>query len=197
VTEQVEAGRTQNELLALGYQLDLMRRFLGRRWQPARVELPGAARPSRARAAELFGCDVAAGDATALVFPMDLLEAPNPIPLAQAPPLDAVVPDLEDLIGCVHHLLASTALERRPTLPDLARRLRVGPRTLQRRLAAHGVSFDALLQRVLERRARELLAAGHSVTAVGVELGYSDTAHFSRAYRSWTGRPPSADRRLI
>jgi AraC-like DNA-binding protein len=194
VTERVEAGRTQNELLALGYQLDLMRRFLGPRWQPTRVELPAAARSSRVRAAAVFGCDVALGATTAVTFPAHLLEHPNPTPMLPMSPPDAAVPDLEDVIGCVQHLLASTALDRRPTLPDLARRLGLGPRTLQRRLAAQGETFDSLLARSLRRRAVELLSRGHSVTAVGVELGYSDTAHFTRAYRSWTGRPPSADR---
>lgn len=193
VTERVEAGRGQNELLALGYQLDLLRRFCGPRWLPTRIELPDARRPVRAAAAEVFGCEVAVGRVAAVVFPERLLSRANPAPRRLADPHDRL-PNADDLITCVEHLLEAASLERRPTLTELAHRLRLGPRTLQRRLAEQGESFDSLLRKAFQRRAGRLLAAGHSVTDVAVELGYSDTAHFSRAYRTWTGRPPSADR---
>ena len=45
-------------------------------------------------------------------------------------------------------------------------------------------------------RARELLTRTDlKLTEVALELGYSDLAHFTRAYRSWAGVPPSAHRR--
>lgn len=193
VTERVEVGRGQNELLALGYQLDLLRRFFGPRWLPTRLEVPGARRQVRAAAESVYGCEVAAGATAAVVFPEHLLRRANPVPVRMPDPSDGL-PEVDDLIACVELLLGAASLERRPTLPDLAHRLRLGPRTLQRRLAEQGETFDSLLRTALHRRARRLLATGRSVTDVAVELGYSDTAHFSRAYRSWTGRPPSTDR---
>jgi AraC-like DNA-binding protein len=192
VTERIEVGRGQNELLALGYQLDLLRRFIGPRWLPSRVEVPGARRGVRSAAEAVFGCEVAVGPTAAVVFPEHLLERANPVPLEDeaAPPV--VVPSQDDLVGCVEQLSSAVGLEQRPTLTEVARRLGVGPRTLQRRLAERGETFDSLLRRALRRRADDFLAAGVSVTDVAVELGYSDVAHFSRAYRNWTGRPPSA-----
>ncbi|MGQ0464006.1 MAG: AraC family transcriptional regulator ligand-binding domain-containing protein [Sporichthyaceae bacterium] len=194
VTERVQTGRRQNELLALGYQLDLLRHFFGPRWLPIRLEVPQARPTLCAAAAAVYRCEVAAGPVAAVVFPEHLLGRANPATAGQANPPDDRLPADVDLIACVAHLIAAASLERRPTLPEVARRMGLGPRTLQRRLAEHGETFDWLLRRALQHRASRLLAAGRPVTDVATELGYSDTAHFSRAYRGWTGHPPSADR---
>lgn len=194
VTERVEAGRQQNELLALGYQLGLIRGFAGARWMPVRIDLPRARRPVRLAAESAFRCEVVAGETAGVVFGGHLLELTNPGRGAVVPATDPTeqVPPPGDLVACVERLLDSALLDGRPSLQHLAERLQVQPRTLQRRLAARGESFESLLRRTLQRRAEQLLGAGHSVTSTAVELGYSDTAHFSRAYRAWTGRPPSS-----
>lgn len=195
VTEHVEVGRQQNELLALGYQLDVLRHFGGRHWQPTRVELPGLRRPMKIAAEAVFGCELSVGARAGVVFPARLLALSTPGRSgAGGTDLSVEVPAAHDLLACVDGLLDSVLLEGRPTLPQLARRLETRPRTLQRHLAERGTSFDSLLRGALHRRARQLLASGCSVTTTAIELGYSDTAHFSRAYRSWTGVPPSAHR---
>lgn len=82
------------------------------------------------------------------------------------------------------------------TLPEIARLLHLSPRTLKRRLADEGTDFTALLED--ERRARALLllrAPGASVAEVAFDLGYSDVANFTRAFRRWTGETPTAYRR--
>jgi AraC-like DNA-binding protein len=82
------------------------------------------------------------------------------------------------------------------TLPEIARLLHLSPRTLKRRLADEGTDFTALLDD--ERRARALLllrAPGASVAAIADDLGYSDVANFTRAFRRWTGETPTAYRR--
>lgn len=54
---------------------------------------------------------------------------------------------------------------------------------------------------VLIRRAKALLSDETlPIGRIGVELGYADAAHFSRAFLNWTGATPSdwrrAERRL-
>jgi AraC-like DNA-binding protein len=79
--------------------------------------------------------------------------------------------------------------EPRPSLPSLvevAVSLAVSPRTLQRRLADEGTSFQALFQRVGLELA-ELQAGFQPADRVAERLGYSDQRAFERALRRWAG----------
>lgn len=78
----------------------------------------------------------------------------------------------------------------RPTLDDLAMLLHVSKRTLRRQLAAEGTSYQALMDRLLARRAESLLSRGSPVKEVAFELGYGSASAFSRAFKRWTGRAP-------
>jgi AraC-like DNA-binding protein len=80
-----------------------------------------------------------------------------------------------------------------PTLASLSRRSGMSQRTLQRRLAEAGTSFQQLLRKVLHEASDQYLASGTmSHGEIAFLLGYSEESAFSRAYRSWTGHPPGA-----
>ena len=79
-----------------------------------------------------------------------------------------------------------------PSLDETARRLHVTPRTLHRRLVAEDTSYRAIVEELRHRSATDLLAGGDaSIEEVAYILGYSDPANFRRAFRRWTGGPPS------
>ena len=83
-----------------------------------------------------------------------------------------------------------------PTIAYVAERLSMHVRTLQRRLADEQLVFRELLGECRRRRATEALLAGElSIAAIAARLGYSDAAHFARAFRAWTGHTPSSYRR--
>ncbi|WP_198521916.1 helix-turn-helix domain-containing protein [Sagittula sp. P11] len=70
------------------------------------------------------------------------------------------------------------------TLDRVAAALHLGPRTLQRRLAAEGTSLRALLDQVRHARATRLLAQpGPQVGLVAQLLGYTDPTAFRQAWR--------------
>ncbi len=78
-----------------------------------------------------------------------------------------------------------------PSVEDVAARLCVSPRTLKRRLQAHGQSFSGLLEEVRKRDALRLLAApGMTVTEAAARMGYSNRVNFSRAFKGWMGVSP-------
>ena len=83
-----------------------------------------------------------------------------------------------------------------PNLSQISRHLRVGPRTLQRRLAAEGVSFARLLDDT-RRTLAETYLADHELTLseVAYLLGFVEQASFYRAFRRWFGQTPSAFRK--
>ena len=69
-------------------------------------------------------------------------------------------------------------------------------RSLQRHLAAAGLSFAGLVDDVRFQLACGLLRDPHSkVVEVSAELGYTDSANFTRAFRRWAGVSPRSFRR--
>jgi AraC-like DNA-binding protein len=64
-------------------------------------------------------------------------------------------------------------------------------RTLKRQLAAEG-TFSTLVDEVRYRHATSLLSrTDYTLELIADELGYSDVANFSRAFKRWSGRSPS------
>ena len=64
-------------------------------------------------------------------------------------------------------------------------------RTLQRRLRAAGLTYSQVVQQARRAAAQQMLR--DSTAAIGRiarTLGYSDPAHFTRAFQRWTGSTP-------
>ncbi|SFR04065.1 AraC-type DNA-binding protein [Lentzea waywayandensis] len=92
--------------------------------------------------------------------------------------------------------LLESSVRFQETMPVVARALGVSPRTLRRRLATSGTSYQALLDEVRAKRAVRLLACGDtSVEAVADQLGFAEAASFIHAFRRWYGVTPSRYRR--
>ena len=83
-----------------------------------------------------------------------------------------------------------------PSLRELARILNVSPRTLDRYLGAEGHRFRALANDARNAHAVRLLRdTDLSITRIAIELGYSDAANFTRAFRRANGSSPGRFRR--
>ena len=88
------------------------------------------------------------------------------------------------------------ASDQRPSAGRLATASGLSLRTLQRRLAAEGTSFSALLEDIRREQALQRLAAGvGSLANLSASLGYRRQSALTRAVRHWTGGPPSRTRR--
>lgn len=69
-------------------------------------------------------------------------------------------------------------------------------RTLQRRIRKHGTNFNQLLGEARFALAKNYLSNPTSTTAdIAAQLGYTDSAHFIRAFRRWSGMAPGEFRR--
>jgi AraC-like DNA-binding protein len=82
---------------------------------------------------------------------------------------------------------------------DLVERFGVTKRTLQRLFAKYvGVSPKWVIQRYRLHEAAEQLAAGGSISqsALALNLGYSDQAHFVRDFKTIVGTSPAAYARI-
>lgn len=82
------------------------------------------------------------------------------------------------------------------SIENVADRLHMSDRTLKRQLAAEGTSFSTLVDEVRYRHATSLLSrTDYTLEQIADELGYSDVANFSRAFKRWSGRSPSSWRK--
>lgn len=79
-----------------------------------------------------------------------------------------------------------------PTAPKVAEMLGMSGRTLRQKLSDEGTNYRTLLNQYKISRAKTLLAStSHSHDYIAEQLGYQDTANFSRAFKKETGQPPS------
>ena len=79
-----------------------------------------------------------------------------------------------------------------PSLENAARELGMSGRTMRRKLAEDGTSYQQELNHVREKFAREyFIRGGESVTELAHLLGFADSSAFAKAFRSWTGLSPT------
>ncbi|BCA53056.1 transcriptional regulator [Nitrospira sp. KM1] len=127
----------------------------------------------------------------ALIFDRDLLELPLQSSTTAARELLPERPSEEEIVRAVLTAVSDQLAHEAPTLKTTATALGLHIRTLERRLARWGVSFESLLDEFRRNRSLQLVHQGtHTLTDIAFLLGYSDSAHFTRAFRRWTGRPP-------
>ena len=82
-----------------------------------------------------------------------------------------------------------------PSAAQVASRLKMSVRTLNRALADEDTSYRRLLEQLRRELAvRHLADARLSVTEIAFLLGFSELSAFHRAFRRWTGQTPSAFR---
>jgi len=83
-----------------------------------------------------------------------------------------------------------------PTLPELAKIMKVKHYTLQRRLNDEGTSYLTIKNHLKRDSAIELLINTElTIEEISVKLGFSETSPFTRTFKQWTGVPPSAYRK--
>jgi AraC-like DNA-binding protein len=100
--------------------------------------------------------------------------------------------DIRDEVGSV---LSTQATIGDMQITTVARRLAIAPRTLQRRLARAGTSFEVLCDDARKLAAETYLSdTTLSIGEVTYLLGYSEPTAFHRAFKRWHGTTPQAFR---
>lgn len=68
----------------------------------------------------------------------------------------------------------------------------------ERQLKYCGIDFEDLRDETRRSEALQLIASGkYTATEIAYMVGYSDQAHFTRAFKRWTGSSPSRYRSLL
>jgi AraC-like DNA-binding protein len=204
VDPEIEAPRQHNEYsMAMG--LNLIRLMGGSHWVPLEVLFAHEAPGQVSEHARIFGAPVSFGSATnTFVIEREFLERQVPAADRRLYPilrryLDQVLTEMpreDSLLATVRRALGESLRDGDPALEQVARKVAMGPRTLQRQLKEHGVGFKTLVDDTRRRFAVNYLRdRQHTLAEIAYLLGYSEVSAFNRAFKRWTGSTPSGHRR--
>lgn len=190
------------ELCELMYKLECIRVFSGHHVVPLGVEVSSPVEVMPKIGAYL-GQEVQVTGRTALTLSLE--DADRPL-VSRSPMLwDSLEPVLTEQLRaqagpasvvtrvktCLEESLAAGVTNS----DQVARRLNMSKRSLQRRLAEEGTSFQLLLNETRSQLSQRYLAdSALTVPEISHLLGFSDTSSFFRAFQGWTGKTPGAYR---
>lgn len=177
----------------------LTQRTVGERFTPRRVEFVFPAPRDTEAFERLFGCPVGFGSAhNRLVFEPASARTvlPGRDPVALASTLELLDGELgarrdrQEVLELLEVSIAQ-ALPTVPTFAEQARRHSASERTLRRRLAECGTTYEQLVDGVRRERVELLLRRPeHTLRDIAHQAGFSDERALRRAVRRWHGMAP-------
>lgn len=196
-------GRRHGDFFTLMLMIDVIRLAAGPGWRPSAVWLCVSEAGRRKLYESTLGTAVFfAANCWAVVFDRSLLEERlrycRPARALPADPLELLrrAAPAVDFAGSLRQLIASLLPHGNPRIGTVAEVANLSIRTLQRRLAAENRTYSRLLEEARLQVALRLLGQKQTkLVDVAFELGYSDAANFTRAFRRWRGVPPRTARR--
>lgn len=181
----------------------ILRQLLGSDWRPELVALERLPPVRPQHFERVFGRRVLFGqDFSGIVFDPADLARPNLLADAGLRPYTQGLRDSlsaargEPLAASVQRLARAMLASQRCTAPTVAARLGLSRRTLDRRLAAEGTSFQAVLDGVRRDLALGQVEGSHrSMAEIADLLGFASPAGFNAWFRAHWGQPPGRWRR--
>ena len=184
----------------LAVACNVMRELWGSRWAAEEVQF-SRTKPADIGAYRRFfhaPCRFDRGR-TAIFFPTTLLDKPmpeaNPERLGRLEQ-QALIIGKGELLSRIRRVLRILLLSGQSSGQEVAELLFLHRRTLNRRLHDKGTSFHQILEEIRFEAACQLLDKTQlPLTDIAASLGYSELSAFTRAFRRWSGLPPSRRRR--
>ncbi len=191
-----------SDVFTLMLMIDVVRLAAGPRWRPNAIHVPAHEAHNRKahEAAMEIPCQ-SGTDRWTVVFDGSLLNerlrycAPNAHAADAMGELRRAAP-ADDFAGSLRQVIGSLLPAGSSGLAAAAEAAGLSARTLQRRLNASGCTYSELLEDARRQAALRLLRDKKiKILDIALELGYSDPANFTRAFRKWTGASPRTARR--
>ncbi len=184
----------------MGIGLSILRLMCGADWVPIEMQLTHAKPKDAAPYRRIVGAPVRFGaERNALLFPERWLDHR----LQGADPnlrriLETAIAALEarrsaDFPDRVRTVIRTQLLAGECSSDGVAGRLAMSRRTLHRRLAADGATYEGLVDETRFDLARQLLSSSRaSMAEIAAALNYANASAFTRAFRRWASTAPSA-----
>jgi AraC-like DNA-binding protein len=193
---------------AIAALVTFLRRQIDQPPPPSAISFLHSVNADSARAYDaFFGCSVDWNDTHVRVrFPLRYLSLPMPrrdptlrrLLDRQAQAMLRALPQSSEADRQMQRVVLRMLSDGEPSLARAAAAMHMSPRTLQRRLARHGLSWQQWLDRSREQLAHQYLEdRALTLADIALLLGFSEQSAFNRAYKRWTGRSPGRDRRQV
>jgi len=174
------------------FSIYIVREFAGPEWMPTAIAFESSYAPSPTTRSSWPDVQfLSEQNAAWISLPIALLSLPNRS-IASVPPQDHDGNvSAYDIIGLLKLMLPAYLEQGMTALADVAEIAGITTRTLQRRLAHAGLTYSDVLDTVRYEHASRLLRdTDCRIIDVAFSSGYTDPAHFSRAFRRMTGVTP-------
>jgi AraC-like DNA-binding protein len=193
-----DVARQHDNHFCLGLMIGLVRLAAGPGWRPAEVHLQTDEAPGLRDAESLADARILFRQPeTTVAIPRALLAAPVSCLPATGVPVDVVKEwkssaPARDFAGSIRQAVETLSCgQDYPTIRETADFVGLSVRTLQRRLSAAAVSHEILVaQARFATAAAALERTNAKILHLALDLGYSDHANFTRAFRRWAGCSP-------
>jgi len=175
------------------YVMHIVRQFSGPHWVPATMAFEARYEPSLETRSFWQNTRFISDQISSWIdIPVSFLDLPN---LASETPArshnDDVGPSGHEIVSAVKLMLPSYLDDRIPTIAEIAEMAGISIRSFQRKLSSAGVTYSDLLDGVrFENAAKLLRDTNAKIIDVAFSSGYTDPAHFSRAFRRFSGVTP-------
>lgn len=187
----INLGQKHAELYTLMFMIKVVQIQLGRFWVPKLIHLQTESPVAKFRTLDVFRSSRVKYHQGSTSIAISLADAR----LSGGSALEFLFYSSELKIGFLDKLRKALSLYQMRsslTLTEIADIIGMSSRTLQRRLKDRGISFKQLQEQMKLEVCLELMKDRSSkLTDIAAELGYSDSAHFTRAFQRWTGMAPS------
>lgn len=103
----------------------------------------------------------------------------------------------DELVEKVQRFILDQLPHGTPSLKQTSEYLGQNERTFQRLLSKQGINFQEMVDDLRMRMAMEYIRNDYNFLDIAMMLGYSEQSAFHRAFKRWTGMPPSRYRRSL
>jgi AraC-like DNA-binding protein len=200
--------KQQDAELTVAALCGLIRHFLGPAWQPSETHFEHGRGGLRRDYPRVFGETVFDQNTNAVLIDSALLDRPMPQQNARAfAELRALIrhqlssidrkaeqrSDRDSRLSLLAHVIESQCKVGDTSIGAVAKRVGLTVHGLRTQLKDCGVAYDELVLSVRQTAAKRYVeSSDYDLTTIAFMLGYSELSAFSRAFKRWHGKSPSA-----
>ena len=188
-------GDIQMELYRITSMIQLVQLASGEEWRPEIVHL------NQPESSVVNVCPLLTSSKitfsqpdSSISIPTELLQLPvlMEIPTKSQTSTGADADKNSDFANSIRNIINTYSRTKNISIEETADLAEMSVRTLQRRLSDHGLHFNELLNEAKFSHAKtKLQDTKMPIAEIAKSLGYSDPAHFTRAFHNWSGMSPT------